>query len=397
MPATGFTGTAIAQPTVRCGTDIIAANGITWSDAPDWDNPAVSPYYGYYVSATANCGGSSQTSDCGTLTVSSVLSCANPASGTAWTAISAPTVTCNGTTVDQNDLDWIITIERSYPVVWNDMVTGLVPGTYSISVRVGGDCREETTCGTLTINPLPDKGNNIANYRTVKIGEQVWMAENLNYYVNDSWCYGEGHGLVCWDDDISKCMLSNAEIQANCDKYGRLYSWAAAMALPDSCKYGRYSCASQVGAKHRGICPSGWHIPNNADWDKLMHYVDGTSDNSKIFYGSYTADMNLKATSGWDSYPGESGNGTDNYGFSALPGGLGEFWDQPNGYNDHYQGVGHVGFWWSATEADKERNGDVYDGFGAYIREIYNYDNYINRYSQASYKSYKLSVRCLQD
>jgi len=83
---------------------------------------------------------------------------------------------------------------------------------------------------------------------TVKIGDQVWQKCNLN--VNP----GTGKS-VCYDNKPE-----------NCDKYGRLYDWETAMALPSgSCWSER--CASQVSAKHRGLCPSGWHIPNDADWD----------------------------------------------------------------------------------------------------------------------------------
>jgi uncharacterized protein (TIGR02145 family) len=96
-------------------------------------------------------------------------------------------------------------------------------------------------------------------YRTVKIGEQVWMAENLNYETGNSWCYGD-----------------NA---SNCKKYGRLYDWNTAM---------------------EG-CPAGWHLPSRAEWTTLVNYAGGGS----------TAGKKLK-TSSW--------GGTDDYVFSALPG-----------------------------------------------------------------------------
>ena len=120
-------------------------------------------------------------------------------------------------------------------------------------------------------------------YKTVRIGTQTWMAENLNYNVAGSKCY----------DDL----------EANCNTYGRLYNWETALE----------------------VCPSGWHLPSDDEWTVLEDYVGST------------AGTKLKATSGWSS-----GNGTNSYGFSALPGGIGE-----SGY---FSGGGSFGTWWSATE-----------------------------------------------
>jgi len=184
-------------------------------------------------------------------------------------------------------------------------------------------------------------------YETVVIGTQIWFKRNLNLDVE---------GSVCGD----------------CYKYGRLYNWATAMALDTSCNHS--SCSSQINTPHQGICPSGWHIHSNADWDKLVRYVDGTSGTSSPYY-SPTAGRYLKATSGWNS----NGNGQDTYGFSALPGGYGlsdgSFYD-----------VGNYGTWWSASE---------YDSFSAYRRLMtYNYENV----NYSSYdKSNLYSVRCVQD
>jgi uncharacterized protein (TIGR02145 family) len=170
------------------------------------------------------------------------------------------------------------------------------------------------------------------SYKTVKIGEQVWFAENLNYNAKGSKCY------------------DNKE--SNCDKYGRLYDWETAMKA----------------------CPSGWHIPSNADWDKLMRYVDG-STGTESPYNSETAGKYLKATSGWN----DGGNGTDAHGFSALPGGRGD----SGGYFDD---VGGYGYWWSASG---------YGSDDAYIRRmIY----YLERALYNNDEKYGLrSVRCLQD
>jgi uncharacterized protein (TIGR02145 family) len=184
-----------------------------------------------------------------------------------------------------------------------------------------------------------------ANFRTVRIGTQTWMAENLNCDVSGSKCYNND--------------------PANCAKYGRLYNWSTAMNLPSNCN--ENSCLSQIQSKHRGICPSGWHIPSEADWDILVDYAGGYS----------VAGSKLKSTSGWNY----SGNGTDQYGFSALPGGL--------GYSDgSFSSVGSLGYWWSASEF-----GD--GNYGAYSRDLYygSDDAYWNIIS----KSFLQSVRCVQD
>jgi len=190
-------------------------------------------------------------------------------------------------------------------------------------------------------------------YKTVVIGTQTWFQRNLNYAVSGSKCGNGSHGSSLSDENTTTC-----------DTYGRLYNWATAMALDASCNSS--TCASQVGTKHRGICPSGWHIPSDAEWTILTNYVGGAS----------TAGKYLKATSGWNS----SGNGQDTYGFSALPGG--------DGYsNGGFYNVGLDGYWWSATE---------YYAFNAYHRNMDNYYENVDRVNNDKYDNL-YSVRCLQD
>jgi uncharacterized protein (TIGR02145 family) len=181
-------------------------------------------------------------------------------------------------------------------------------------------------------------------YQTVVIGTQAWMARNLNYNATGSKCY---------DDD-----------PANCDIYGRLYDWTTAMALPSDCSSN--SCSLQINAKRKGICPTGWHIPSDAEWTTLTDFLGPV------------AGSELKATNGW-SYNGQSGNGTDAYSFSALPGGC--------GYSSgNFRYVGSNGLWWSATE-----NATTY----AWFRKIY----YGYASMDRNYESKKVlySVRCAQD
>jgi uncharacterized protein (TIGR02145 family) len=188
------------------------------------------------------------------------------------------------------------------------------------------------------------------SYKYKLIGTQTWMAENLNYDTTDaSKCYG--------DDD------------ANCVKYGRLYNWATAMAGSAS------SAENPSGVK--GVCPEDWHIPSNAEWDALYRHADGTNGTDSP-YSSPTAGTKLKASTGWNSYDGVP-VGSDDFGFSALPGG--------NGYSDgSFDGVGNRGRWWSATE-----------NFSSYA-----YGRYMDYYGEDAgwlngNKNYLFSVRCLQD
>ena len=198
-------------------------------------------------------------------------------------------------------------------------------------------------------------------YKLAEIGEQVWMAENLNYDVSDSHCY---------DDD-----------PANCVKYGRLYNWATAMVLDESCNDGYFTCADQIQTpKHQGICPEGWHIPSNADWDKLLRYVDGTTGTSSP-YRSSLAGRHLKAQTGWELC-GPSGyyECKDTYGFSALPGGI-------DGAS-----VGSGGSWWSASESVKTEC--VIACFHAYrLSMSYSWDG---ASCSDSNKIRPSSVRCIQ-
>ena len=160
-------------------------------------------------------------------------------------------------------------------------------------------------------------------YKTVEIGGVVWMAENLNY---------AAEGSVCYDND-----------PANGDKYGRLYNWETALKA----------------------CPAGFHLPSDDEWTALENAVGGQS----------TAGIKLKSAEGWNNY----GNGTDDYGFSALPGGGGNS-------DGGFYGAGNYGYWWSATEddaLDAKGRGVSYD------------DENVNWYY--NYKPNLFSVRCVAD
>jgi len=185
-------------------------------------------------------------------------------------------------------------------------------------------------------DPIKDSRDG-KTYKTVKIGSQVWMAENLNYAEKGSKCGGtniqkENYvDLETREEKTREYYPLEDKNTANCDKYGRLYDWKTAMKA----------------------CPSGWHLPSQSEWGVLMQAVGGEK----------TAGKFLKATTGWNTYNGKSGNGTDIFGFSALPGGTGS---SDRGFDSD----GGYGFWRTAAEDGTSRRitnfGDDTDspGFG---------------------------------
>jgi uncharacterized protein (TIGR02145 family) len=129
-------------------------------------------------------------------------------------------------------------------------------------------------------------------YKTVKIGNQTWMAENLNFKTDTgSWCYKNK--------------------RKNCLKYGRLYNWETATA----------------------VCPNGWHLPSDAEWTSLFDYLDG----EKVAGGK----MKEAGTEYWRS----PNRGADNSsGFTALPGGYRDYDD------GSFHSLGYNASYWSSTE-----------------------------------------------
>ena len=149
-------------------------------------------------------------------------------------------------------------------------------------------------------------------YKTVKIGGKRWMAENLNYQADSSWCYG------------------NAD--SNCVKYGRLYDWDAAITA----------------------CPAGYHLPSRSEWDGLGNAVGGKRRDYKgLSTDWFGAGKVLKAKRSWNDHNGKSSNGTDNFGFSALPGGYRD-------NNGDFSGAGGYGHWWTARIFDHDDKGSVW-------------------------------------
>ena len=207
-------------------------------------------------------------------------------------------------------------------------------------------------------------------YKTVKIGDQTWMAENLNYYdatnlsvKEKSWCFGK----------------KDNEDSTTCDVAGRFYTWAAAIDSvklandadnPLECGYDKFC---NLTGTVQGICPPGWHLPNNTEWQAFLMAVGGRSTAGKV----------LKSQTGWNDYKGTSGNGTDAFGFTALPAGF-RFCD-----GGDFLEEGKYTYFWSSVEYERDRETNANNVY------VYYYGDNANLYFYP--KIYAFSVRCVKD
>ena len=218
-----------------------------------------------------------------------------------------------------------------------------------------------TTGGTVT-----DVENNV--YKTLTIGTQVWMTENLKTTkYNDGAAITNITDNTAWDalTTPSYCWYSNDATTYKAT-YGALYNWYAV----DIASNG-----------NKNVCPSGWHVPTDSDWTSLTNYL---INNGYGYQGSVNdIGKSMASTTGWttDATPGTVGNdqaSNNNSGFTALPGGY-------RGLNGTSGNIGLDSYWWSSTE---------YSSTIAVVRLMtYNY-TYVANYNY--YKHYGFSVRCVQ-
>jgi uncharacterized protein (TIGR02145 family) len=272
-----------------------------------------------------------------------------------WTQTTAPT--CEAAGVETKTCPGNASTPETRAIAqlaWNEwtVTTPATPTTVGLETRT---CPNNAS--TAETRPIPMKcgGYNPVEkfcderdektYKYVDIDGQIWMAENLNHVAA---------GSLCYDDD------TGGDSEGNCEIYGRLYDWNTAMDGATS------SDANPSGVQ--GVCPSGWHLPSDAEWQTLIDFAGGDA----------TAGTKLKAASGWNAYAGIPA-GTDEHGFSAMPGGFGRSGGSP-GY------VGEEGDWWSASE---------YNSNSAYGRGMGNYGNYVGHGNYD--KGYLYSVRCVRN
>jgi len=191
-------------------------------------------------------------------------------------------------------------------------------------------------------------------YRTVKIGNQEWFAENLRTtrYRNGEvipgdlngaeWSSTETGAQAVYGEGFSEVMSGSEDEEENLEDYGRLYNWYA---VNDS----------------RGLCPDGWHVPTDEDWTVLIEELGGVE----------VAGKHMK-TDEW--------GGSDESGFSALPGG---YRDSSYGF---FTNLGSYGTWWSSSPS----------GSNAWYRFLYSGYSGVYRSNSSGVRS-GFSVRCVRD
>ena len=275
--------------------------------------------------------------------------------GMCWSTNSNPTTTDNFTN-DGTDSG-----------VFSTILTGLTHNTtYYVRAyatdSIGTSYGEELSFTTdITLPTLTDYDGNV--YKAVQIGNQVWMAENLkvtHYSNGDTIPYVESNTdwdeLSDYDIDDAYCFYNN---DSNSD-YGALYTWSAATNKTNG------SSSNPSGVQ--GVCPTGWHVPSDAEWTELTDYLGGTE----------IAGGKLKDTTHWF----KPYTATNESGFSALPGGFRE----TDGYfAGEFIEKTLEGYWWSATESGMYGNNRRI----SYIRA--------ECYHEMHKKSSGLSVRCVMD
>ncbi len=267
------------------------------------------------------------------------------------------------------------------------------PTSYNISTCLGSTS-SSNNAGAIAYSPagLFNCGQKISDsdgnqYDTVQIGSQCWMKENLKVGTMVLGANNQANDSV-----IEKyCYSDNT---ANCTTYGGLYQWHEVMALPDSCR--TTDCNAQITTPHQGICPNGWHVPTDTEFNTLEQYTVATIASSATQYVCNTS------TTGWRRCADDSGTdaggakgtgkslkkvgqgsgigaGDDLVGFSAILAG-------DRGTNGSFGNLTSSADVWQATQ------GSATSGWRRVL-----YTTYSTVHRGALNKAYGISVRCLKD
>ena len=227
-------------------------------------------------------------------------------------------------------------------------IDGIQNGTET-GIDCGGSCPEcFVNCGTIM-----DFDGNV--YNTVQIGSQCWTQENLKveHYRNVD-AIPTGLSDTAWQTTTSGAFAVYNNVAANKATYGLLYNWYAV-------------------ADARGLCPTGWHVPTDAEWTQLTDHLGGTS----VAGGQMKTTGTLGAGTGLWQAPNTAA--TNSSGFSGLPGGarsIGGFFTNQGSYGD----------WWSSSEDSASF---------AWPRRLLYVSGVANRFN--NFKRNGFSVRCLRD
>ena len=223
------------------------------------------------------------------------------------------------------------------------------------SLSIQDNTQDIDTIDNSNTNLIKDVEGNI--YTTVKIGNQIWMGENLRTKkYNDGTNIPLVTEMLAWHDLSTGAFSYYENDTANLLEYGGLYNWYA--------------------IETNKLCPIGWHVPTIEEWRVLEDFLtlNGYDGNA------------LKDVSGWSDTGAVSGNGTDDFGFKGVPGG--HRWNYGN-----YKYSGSFSHWWSSTELPKEEEYYQNHAWQCYLSN-YRSDLTLER---MGIKRNGYSVRCIKD
>jgi uncharacterized protein (TIGR02145 family) len=334
---------ANTMPSGNANGDILYWNGTSWVKLP----------IGNYGQTLSACDGVLTWGGCApkvTTNTTSAISYTTATSGGNVTAEGGASVTARGVCWSTSTNPTIAlatkTVDGTGTGAFTSSITGLAANT-TYYVRAYATNSVGTSYGTQV---------SFVNFPSVTIGTQIWSSKNLDLrtyrngdvipQVTDSTEWANlTTGAWCWYNNDSATYAAT---------YGRLYNWHA---VNDP----------------RGLAPQGWHVPTDAEWNRLTKFIDPSADTTQCC--SNVAGTAMKSTTGWNN----SGNGTDSSGLVGLPGG-GRY------DNGTFYVVGGYGNWWSARQ---------YDATNAWYRYLYDYSSTLNRNYYD--KTYGFSVRVVRD
>jgi uncharacterized protein (TIGR02145 family) len=243
--------------------------------------------------------------------------------------------------------------------------TGLVHAESTTVEMTNDEVPVSATEGVIEESGCPPTVTDIDGnvYRTVLIGDQCWIVENLkvvHYRNGDAILHAADSGAWSGLAEGACCEYDNDS--GNVETYGRLYNWHAV-------------------TDERGIAPEGWHVATDDEWKQLEVYLGmSRSEAESKGFREMAEDVGGKlkdtGTSQWIS---PNASATNESGFSAMPGGF-------RNYLGHFNNMGFNGYFWSST---------AYDSLDAWSRYLYNDNSGISRYHSNMQNG--LSVRCVRD